>query len=66
MMLMLAYGRNAIQTACSYLRAYKAPHAGLQQHKLLAKKRHNRAIFDKKRSKTNKINHIFLSPRTTF
>ena len=30
LMLMLASGRNAIQTACSYLRAYKAPHVGLK------------------------------------
>jgi len=29
LMLMLASGRNATQTARSYLRAYKAPHAGL-------------------------------------
>jgi len=28
-MLLLASGRNAIQTACPYLRAYKAPHDGL-------------------------------------
>jgi len=30
---MLASGRNATQTARSYLRAYKAPHVGLRQHK---------------------------------
>ena len=33
LMLMLASGRNATQTARSYLRAYKAPHVGLRQHK---------------------------------
>jgi hypothetical protein len=32
-MLMLASGRNAIQTAYPYLRAYEAPHNGLRQHK---------------------------------